>query len=326
MGTRKTPLDARIFHLAAKTLSHSQQAAEGSDQGDAGHRGCPRPCPGAVTPAQERPSPSPGAGMSCEQLCGGELLKHTESFFYGKIPSQLSHKLCILGAAVTWSWGQENRTLVWKIWCYAVISNSTVCPCLGQPSRTRGNSSVRDVKITSNLILIKAPRPHLMCAAKQHREFSPAPCESLGKAGAELEGLRAPSVGHSSGLPTLASAQFSPERKDPTAQTATRKRPVLEKGGSSVPMAVQGTAGLAGLLTCQGATETSLQHHSQAEKGKGQVEIPVLRALHSHVATVHLGILLCRGNSQVPQVTLPQAWKMGRGKSESADREQLRAP
>lgn len=165
-----------------------------------------------------------------------------------------------------------------------------------------------------------------MCAAKQHREFSPAPCESLGKAGAELEGLRAPSVGHSSGLPTLASAQFSQERKDPTAQTATRKRPVLEQGGSSVPMAVQGTAGLAGLLTCQGATETSLQHHSQAEKGKGQVEIPVLRALHSHVATVHLGILLCRGNSQVPQVTLPQAWKMGRGNSESADREQLRAP
>lgn len=76
-----------------------------------------------------------------------------------------------------------------------------------------------------------------MCADKQHRELSPPPCESLGKAGAELQGLRAPSVGHSPGLSTLASAQFSRERKDPTAPRASRKSPVLEQGGSSVPTA-----------------------------------------------------------------------------------------
>lgn len=133
MGTRKAPLDARIFHLAPKTLGHPQQAAGGSDQGDCGHRGCPRPCPGAVTPAQERPLPGPGAGMSCQQLCGGEALKHTESFFDGKIPSQLGHKLGILGAAVTWSWppwGQENRTLVWKSLCYVVTSQTASCALL----------------------------------------------------------------------------------------------------------------------------------------------------------------------------------------------------
>lgn len=152
---------------------------------------------------------------------------------------------------------------------------------------------------------------------KQHPEFSPPPCGSLGKGWSELEGLRAPPVGHSSELPTLASAQFSQERKDPTAQTAGRTRLCWSREAALCPWLCPG---LLGLLTCQGATVTSLQHHSQAEKGKGQVEIPVLRELHSHVATVHLRILFCRGNSQVPQVTLPQAWMVGRGNSESADR------
>lgn len=120
MGTQKDLLDAHIFHPAAKPLGHPLQAAGRSDQGGSGHRGCPRPCPGAETPAQERPLPGPGAGMAQEQLCGGKVLKHTESFFNSKIPSQISHKLCVFGAAVTWSWlpwGQKNRTLVWKSLC-----------------------------------------------------------------------------------------------------------------------------------------------------------------------------------------------------------------
>lgn len=79
-----------------------------------------------------------------------------------------------------------------------------------------------------------------------------------------------------------------------------------------------------GLLTCQSAFVESLQHHSQSEKGKGHVEIPVLRQPHSHVVTVHLGILLCCGDSQVPQIACPQAWKMQRGNSEAADGEGLR--
>lgn len=113
LGNQETPLDVHdLFQLAVKTLGHPQQAGGGSDQGDFGHKSCPRTRPGTIAPSEEQPSPSPGAVTSCERLCGGEAVKHTESFFYGKLPSQVGHKLCILLAAFTWGWppwGQQNR-------------------------------------------------------------------------------------------------------------------------------------------------------------------------------------------------------------------------
>lgn len=69
---------------------------------------------------------------------------------------------------------------------------------------------------------------------------------------------------------------------------------------------------MVGLLTCHRAFVESLQHCSQPEESKGHVEIPVLRELHSHVAAVLLAILLCCGDSQVPQVVFCQAWKTQR--------------
>lgn len=82
----------------------------------------------------------------------------------------------------------------------------------------------------------------------------------------------------------------------------------------------QNWAALVGLLTCQRAFVASLQHCGQSEEGKGHVEMKVLGALHSPVATVHLAILLCSGDPRVPQTPPRRAWKTRGAKGVSRHR------